>query len=269
MVTVFGDAVVPRGGSLWLGTLLEVFAGMGVAAGVVRTAMSRLAADGWLERTRIGRNSFYRLTGTVGAVYVAAAERIYGGPAPGWDGAFHLLLAGNAAGRDGLKDALQQRGFGVAAPGVWIAPGHAAIPPEAAGLLRMTGTMPPDDARQLAARAWPLSGTAEAYHRFLGAFAPLRHGLADAGKLDALVARILLIHEYRRIVLRDPGLPPALLPHDWPGTAARQLCAEIYRVLLPASERWLDQHGRNESGPLPPPAANLLHRFGQQNALQN
>ena len=61
VITVFGDAIVPRGGSVWLGTLLEFFATIDIDSGVVRTAMSRLAADGWLERHKVGRNSFYRL----------------------------------------------------------------------------------------------------------------------------------------------------------------------------------------------------------------
>jgi phenylacetic acid degradation operon negative regulatory protein len=64
------------------------------------------------------------------------------------------------------------------------------------------------------------------------------------------------------VVLRDPLLPPALLPKDWPGRSARQLCGEIYRALLPGSEKWLDQHGSNESGPLPPSGAELRQRFG-------
>src|SRR3954469_25987941 len=63
VVTVFGDAILPRGGSVWLGTLLEFFKGLEVDGGVVRTAMSRLAADGWLERSKVGRNTFYRLPG--------------------------------------------------------------------------------------------------------------------------------------------------------------------------------------------------------------
>src|SRR3978361_478726 len=62
VITVFGDAIVPRGGSGWLGTLLEFFKTLDIDSGVVRTAMSRLAADGWLERNKVGRNSFYRLT---------------------------------------------------------------------------------------------------------------------------------------------------------------------------------------------------------------
>jgi phenylacetic acid degradation operon negative regulatory protein len=63
------------------------------------------------------------------------------------------------------------------------------------------------------------------------------------------------------VVLRDPLLPTALLPEDWPGRAARQLCGEIYRGLLPASEQWLDQHAVNENGPLPKPVEELARRF--------
>jgi hypothetical protein len=53
--------VMPRGGSVWLGTLLEFFKAIDIDSGVVRTAMSRLANDGWLERNKVGRNNFYRL----------------------------------------------------------------------------------------------------------------------------------------------------------------------------------------------------------------
>ena len=60
-ITLFGDAIVPRGGSVALGTLLEFFAAIDVDSSVVRTAMSRLTADGWFEREKVGRNSFYRL----------------------------------------------------------------------------------------------------------------------------------------------------------------------------------------------------------------
>ena len=55
VITVFGDAIVPRGGSVWLGTLLEFFGCLDIGSGVVRTAMSRLASDGWLERNKVGQ----------------------------------------------------------------------------------------------------------------------------------------------------------------------------------------------------------------------
>jgi phenylacetic acid degradation operon negative regulatory protein len=81
--------------------------------------------------------------------------------------------------------------------------------------------------------------------------------------VDAFTARILLIHHYRRVVLRDPLLPAALLPKDWPGRAARALCGEVYRALLAKSEQWLDQHGTNEAGALPKAGSDLTRRFGQ------
>ena len=87
----------------------------------------------------------------------------------------------------------------------------------------------------------------------------VQHGQSEA---DAFAARILLIHHYRRVVLRDPLLPMALLPKDWPGRAARQLCGEIYRGLLPSAEKWLDRNGLNEDGPLPAAGVELARRFG-------
>jgi phenylacetic acid degradation operon negative regulatory protein len=96
-------------------------------------------------------------------------------------------------------------------------------------------------------------------------FEPLRGWLDRRARLsdtEAFTARILLIHHYRRVVLRDPLLPTALLPEDWPGRAARNLCGEIYRGLLPASEQWLDRSGLNETGPLPAAGPELARRFG-------
>ena len=265
VITVFGDAVVPRGGSLWLGSLLGIFAGLEIGGGVVRTAMSRLAADEWLQRNRVGRNSFYSLTGKGRANFAVAAERIYGEPSSDWNGRFQLVLPGNGTDRDAVRGALESSGFGGVAPGVWIAPLSTPVPPDAGTLMRMEGVTDLETARQLAERAWPLAQTAEAYRRFLDAFAPLQSWIAVGGilaDLDALVGRILLVHEYRRVVLRDPLLPPALLPQEWPGTSARQLCSEIYKALLPKSEHWLDQNGRDEDGPLPQPSTDLHRRFG-------
>ena len=257
--------MVPRGGSLWLGSLLDIFEGMGIRGGVVRTAMSRLAADEWLQRSRVGRNSFYRLTDKGRTSFAIAAERIYGEPPQEWDGQYHLVLLDSGADRDVLRAALERSGFGSVAPGVWIAPLSTPVPPEAAGLMRIQGCTDLQTGRQLSERAWMLTETAEAYRRFLDAFGPLRTWIAAKGRVsdvDALVARILLIHEYRRVILRDPLLPRTLLPEEWPGTAARQLTSEIYGALLPGSERWLDQNGQNEDGPLPLSCIELQRRFG-------
>src|SRR6201986_1014279 len=105
VITVFGDAIVPRGGSVWLGTLLEFFEALDIDGGVVRTAMSRLAADGWLERNKVGRNSFYRLVKKGRQTFEGAMEHVYSSPSPQWTGRFELLLISNGEDRDVSRDA--------------------------------------------------------------------------------------------------------------------------------------------------------------------
>jgi phenylacetic acid degradation operon negative regulatory protein len=264
VITVFGDAIVPRGGSIWLGTLLEFFKTIDIDSGVVRTAMSRLAADGWLERQRVGRNSFYRLVKKGRQTFDAATKHIYDPQVSEWTGRFELLLIGNGEDRDVSREALKNAGFGSPLPGVWIAPSGVPIPEEAAHAIRLEVSAEDDSGRRLLSESWPLDRTADAYLKFMKIFEPFRGSIDHREPLadvDAFTARILLIHYYRRVVLRDPRLPAALLPRDWPGRAARQLCGEIYRGLLPASERWLDRNGVNETGPLPAAGEELARRF--------
>src|SRR4029077_463445 len=107
VITLFGDAIVPRGGSVWLGTLLKFFEALDIDSGVVRTAMSRLASDGWLEREKVGRNSFYRLTDNGRHTFAPATTHIYDSPPSDWTGRFELLLIGRAEDRDISRDALK------------------------------------------------------------------------------------------------------------------------------------------------------------------
>lgn len=264
VITVFGDAIVPRGGSVWLGTLLEFFNALDIDSGVVRTAMSRLASDGWLERNKVGRNSFYRLDKKGRQTFDTATRHIYDPPLSDWTGRFELLLIGNGEDRDASRDALKNAGFGSPLPGVWVAPSGVPVPEEAAGAIRLEVSAEDDSGRRLLSESWPLDRTADAYLKFMKTFEPLRASIGRGEALsdaDAFTARILLIHHYRRVVLRDPLLPPPLLPRDWPGRAARRLCGEIYRGLLPASEQWLDAHATNENGALPKPGGALARRF--------
>jgi phenylacetic acid degradation operon negative regulatory protein len=246
IVTIWGDAVAPRGGSLWLGSLQAILDRFGCTPGQVRTAMSRLAEEGWLARNRVGRLSFYRLGPRGEAAFGAAAARIYAGRAPFWDGRLRLVLLADAAERE----ALLAQGFGLLPGGALIAAtgDPAALPPRVPVLVATPREAA--EARLLAARAWPLEGLAAGYRRFRDAFAPLEGAALPTA--EALPLRLLLVHEWRRLVLRDPLLPPELLPEAWPGGPARALAGALYRRLTPAAEAWLDAEGRNEEGPLPP-----------------
>lgn len=290
IVTIFGDAIVPRGGTVWLGTLIEIFRAMGVGDGVVRTAVSRLSADDWLMREKIGRNSYYRLSDKGRATFADATRRIYGGaPAP-WTGALKLAVMGPNGDRAALRGALAEAGWGTLAPTVAVTPetgGGAGLASDRAdgalagdvddalgapsaesddGALVLTATGEPETLRRLAALAWPLSDVAERYAHVVDAVGPVAAALeggASFTDLEALIARILIVHEYRRAILKDPLLPAALCPDDWPAPAARSLCADVYRRLVPASESWLDANAVDDRGPLPPPDAGFHRRFGE------
>lgn len=264
IITVYGDAIVPRGGSVWLGTLLPIFAAMDISDGVVRTAMSRLASDGWLERRKSGRNSFYRLADKGRATFAHATQHIYFPRPSQWNGQLDLLVTAGSADRDVVRGALQAAGFGTPAPGLWVGPPGEDIPAAAANELRLTAGGDTETLRALAVRSWPLEAIGEAYRRFISAFAPMQSALAEGAvpdDLGALVARVLLIHEYRRVVLRDPLLPAEILPERWPGEEARHLCGSLYRALLSHSERWLDAHALGEDGAPLPPAPDIAGRF--------
>ena len=268
IVTIFGDVVVPRGGSLWLGTLLPIMNAAGIAAGVVRTATSRLVDDGWLERDKAGRNSFYRLSANARDESERAAARIYAADdvhaAADWTLA--ITQAPSIVDRARQRDGLLKRGAGQLATDVFILPLQvpAPITGDAAAIMLRVSPRDAADARALARQAWPLDDIAAAYARYNAIFAPTAGSLAAAtglSDLDALVLRLLVVHELRRIALRDPGLPRACLGPDWPGVPARQVAATIWHATLAPSERWLDRHGRTLAGELPKPSLNLRDRF--------
>lgn len=268
IITVFGDSIVPRGGELWLGSLLALLDRMGIAAGAVRAANSRLVADGWLVRARQGRKSFYRLAPAVEGEFAAAARRIYAADGPDWSGGWTICVLTDPAGpaRDQCRQRLLADGFGAVAANVLIRPetGFAAplMPPPAGALLFTADTPDPYVTLRLDPAIWPRDKAAAGYRDVIEAFTPLADALApDIDPLAALAARTLLIHDFRRAVLHDPMLPAAVQGEGWIGDAARALAADLYHRLLGPSETWWDDHGRGAGGPLSPAHADLARRF--------
>ena len=79
---------------------------------------------------------------------------------------------------------------------------------------------------------------------------------------SAFLVRTLLIQEYRKVLLRDPQLPAELLPDSWHGTAAYQLCRNLYRAICAQADDYLTETMETADGPLPPPSRAFAKRFG-------
>jgi phenylacetic acid degradation operon negative regulatory protein len=277
ITTVFGDSIAPRGGTVWLGSLIRAMAEFGVNERLVRTSVFRLVKDGWLQSSQVGRRSFYSLTDAGREKFRTATHRIYGEPATGWDGKWCLLLLSNldADRKESVRRECGWLGFGALSANVLAHPAPDASDLEVT--LKRAGAA--DDVvvmssrtvrsetpmRTLAGSAWNLDDIDARYEKFVTMFRPLFAALKKARSVDpctAFVARTLLIQEYRKVLLRDPQLPHELLPAGWHGTAAYQLCRNLYRGLYHAADDYLSEVMETADGPLPPPAGDYLQRFG-------
>lgn len=238
IVTVYGDVAVPRGGVLWMGTLIDLCGRVGINESLVRTAVSRLVAAARLEGERIGRRSYYRLRSSAVAEFMQAADLLYGPdrPARGWQIIHDPDLR--------PEDAERQRMGHMGGP-VFIRPDRGQPLPDGA-LVFHAETVTSD--RKLAG-FWDLSALRDGYGRFMALF----RGVDPDGLRDdrALVTRLLLVHGYRMVLLRDPRLPQEHLPADWNGAEARALFRRLYLALTPAAQRHVAAACEGADGLLP------------------
>lgn len=252
IVTVFGDLASEPGARLWLTTIVDILAPLGFDAGSVRTALSRLVADDWLERERSGRNTAYRLTARARAETSEVAQRIYRDVVParagelersaGWTIAF--ITSNAAAAREKARAALTAGGAGQVSPTVflWRGEGPGVARAVAADVLRLRLPMQNGGVdRRLAEQAWDLAALGQSYRAFNSMFAPVMKRLSSGSPagLDAVALRVLLVHELRRIALRDPDLDPAMLGAAWPGVEARATAAAIWSAAARPANAWL------------------------------
>ncbi|GEC97040.1 MAG: hypothetical protein RLZZ220_3070 [Pseudomonadota bacterium] len=290
IISVFGDAVLPRGSRIWLGSLIQLLEPLGLNERLIRTSVFRLAKEEWLRTEPIGRRTDYLLTPSGQRRFEEASRHIYASSAPLWDRRWRLIVTvGELApkAREALRRALFWQGFGTLGGDCFVHPSadlSAAFDALLAeGLADTVGKLKPllaADAQfgnaasdvDMVNGAWNLERLAGVYDGFVGRYQPVLDELrADAaGDIDdesAFLLRILLIHDYRRLLLRDPELPDVLLPADWPGQKARLLCKELYRRLLAPSERHLDTHLQLASGQTPPATPLIHERFREDDPL--
>lgn len=285
IVSLFGDAVLPRGGRIWLGSLIRLLDPLGVNERSVRTAVFRLTKEEWLCSQAMGRRSEYRLTSSGERRCVEAARQIYAARAPDWDHRWRQILVLDVFARndrEALRRALVWQGFGAVGADCFVHPsadlasvfdallaeGLAGLPvglmPLVATDSSLVGTAGNAD---LVARAWDLRELAQAYAEFVSTYTPvlaeLRCDPVLADEEGAFLLRLMLIHDYRRLLLRDPQLPEQLLPLDWPGEVARLLCKDLYRRLLAPAERHLDRFLLTADGTCPRLQPMVHARFAE------
>ncbi|MEC5161810.1 phenylacetic acid degradation operon negative regulatory protein [Janthinobacterium sp. CG_23.3] len=280
VMTIFGDAIVPHGGVVWLGSLIELLAPFGVNDRLLRTSVFRLAQEGWLGAQRDGRRSAYAIMPAARRRFARAYRRIYAPLAAHWDGSWTIIIGsgGNiaAAERGALRKELLWEGYSVIAPGIFGHPGaDAEVLEEILSRNGVQGKLyvcratelpgvPLRPLRDMVAEGWDLSAVTRGYEQFSAQFQPLLALLraAPVAPEQAFVIRLLLIHAYRRVQLHDPQLPLELLPAQWPGSAAYELARALYRLVYTGAEGHLMATLRREDERAAPAEEAFYQRFG-------
>lgn len=277
IITIFGDAIAPRGGAISLGSLIKLCGPFGITERLVRTSVQRLTQDGWLKGTRHGRYSEYRLSTRGLRRFADATRRIYAAGPDRWNGLWTLVLlpVSDIEAREALRKELSWLGFGQPMAGIMTHPTRSVantreqIANAPGALLVHIFEARCDNSetdQRFASDSWDLRELTDRYRTMVDAFEPIAAAAASSSRpapLTAFIIRTLLIHEYRKILLRDPVLPTSLLPADWVGTRAYDLCRYLYGYVFESAEMYLSNEGsRLNNDVLPRVDEDALQRFG-------
>ncbi|MCW2697859.1 MAG: paaX [Modestobacter sp.] len=248
LLTVLGEFVLPSGRPVWTSTLIELLGELDVAEKAARQAIMRTADSGWIEGSRVGRETRWELTSAGTRLLREGTDRIYGFAADerAWDGRWLVVTVGvpenERALRQRLRTQLGWAGMGSVNGNTWVSP-WTEREPEAFGVLDELGLLGGSWSfvaaagqigaeRSLARSAWDLDAIEGRYEDFL----ELVSGRRPRTDRQALVAQVRLIQAWRRFPLLDPGLPRDLLPPRWSGNRAAEVFRERHASWAPRAQ---------------------------------
>jgi phenylacetic acid degradation operon negative regulatory protein len=278
IVTVFGDSISQHGDAVWLGSLIKALEPIGLNSRQIRTAVFRLVKEDWLSCVKVGRRSYYSFTEFGFRQYAKSARRIYASQPIDWDGHWTLVMPVFASSelREELKRELSWLGFGAMMSGVMAHPcaDQKSLTETLAGLKAADQTVVWRAASQeigfdhvlkrLTRESWYLAELDLRLKAFVEHFRPSLTALESVSELDVaqmFELQTLLVHEYRRIILKTTDLPSELLPTNWSGSVAVDLTARLYDRICEASADYLETVFEGPDGLLEKAVPTYYERF--------
>lgn len=218
MISLFGDLAQGEGDVIDGPVLTAIMQLLQVKPEATRVALHRLRNDGWISSEKRGRISQHSLTPKGRAESVAASPRIYAQPCHDEDD-WQLILLEAAAADSQIKMAA----FGFTSLTKRIYLGHSGTPAPA-HVLRLSGDSVP---AWLPKQLEP-EGLRNEYSALLEILSDLKVVVqGHLAPLETAVLRCLIVHNWRRLVLKHPSLPNRLVSPDWPGLPCHRLVTEL------------------------------------------
>ena len=231
VVTIFGDLVQPRGIPISTQELLQLTEAIGVEGNALRTAMSRLAKEGWVTRHKQGRTSAYSLSKSGANTFLAASERIYNPSFFSASDQWHLAIY-----KESIDPATIDHSNSFFVNKTTVLSQDPATRQDCLKLKTSIEAIPDWVKEQLIPQA--LSENYQTLHDLLRSIE-----LAQASSLsplEAIALRFITIHFWRRLVLRHPLLPTTLSHTDWLGSKTHTRVKALYAQIITPSEKWWD-----------------------------
>lgn len=207
MVSLFGDLAQGKGDKIEGPVLSAIMTELDVKPEAARVALHRLRNDGWITSQKRGRISQHSLTAKGRAESVAASPRIYATTQEVPDDWCLVLLK---SAKPALQDKLAQAGLVQLMPRVFVGCPPQSLPK---GALMLEGSEAPEWLCDQVAPTTLLEEYAQLGHVLRELIGRLPKG-AVLSPLDTAVLRCLVVHGWRRLVLKHAPLPRCLVKED-------------------------------------------------------
>ncbi|MFD1737201.1 phenylacetic acid degradation operon negative regulatory protein PaaX [Bacillus salitolerans] len=258
--TLYGDYIRHYGNKIWIGSLIKLLNEFGHNDQAVRAAISRMSKQGWVESEKQGNKSYYFLSSQGVTRIEEAANRIFKLRPEKWDGKWRVLMytipeeIRNI--RDELRKELIWSGFGTFSNSCWVSPNN--LDTQVTELIKKYNIKEyidffeaeykgPHDDHRLVEKSWNLHEINEKYQGFISEYS--QKYIIDRNKIqkgemtpaECFVERTKLVHEYRKFLFVDPGLPEELLPDKWLGGHAATLFSDYYKELAEPASKFFEE----------------------------
>lgn len=258
--TLYGDYISHYGNKIWIGSLIRLLEEFGHNEQSVRAAISRMGKQGWVTSVKRGNKSYYSLTEMGVARIEEASKRIFKLHPSRWDGKWRMLMYTIPEEKRNIRDELRKElvwsGFGMLANGCWISPNN--LEKEVKLLVNKYDIKPyvhffvsdykgPRENEDLVNSCWNIDEINAKYEEFINEYSKkfvLDKSKVMSGQMtdaECFVERTKLVHEYRKFLFIDPGLPEELLPEHWLGRHAAALFRDYYKILAGPANRFFEE----------------------------
>jgi phenylacetic acid degradation operon negative regulatory protein len=247
VVSFLGAIVRPMGDWLPISGTVDLLSQIGLDSASVRTAVSRLKANGWLRSEPRQGVRGYALTDQALATLAEGDEIIWHARQPadlaeGWCVVNFSIPESIRSKRYQLRSYLAHLGFGNIGTALWIAPARMRAAVEKAvqelGLsehatIFVGDYVGPQDLTALLYESWDLAAIDQSYRDFYAEYKLQAHRVErkvpEPG--EAFTMYLGVVDRWRKLPFRDPGLPTELLASDWSGPAAAAVFERLVTVL--------------------------------------